>query len=268
MRRWTALRARSAAEPARRARPPRPTARPELGGEEVDLLARAGGARGVAEGLGLGERVAQIVEPAAVARARLVVEQLAGVAAVDGRVVGGARAPPTGRARESRGPGSATSRARYCRPRLSFRRKARPAGAGDRPVLALEHERRARRGAGRDRRGGRRRRRAVRHPRSRRRVERGGPGRACASASASARASASSAPARRVVVGRRGAAARAAESYCVRASSGRASRRPQAREGVLEVGARPRPSARGARRAAPSTRADRTLPLHLGHARA
>lgn len=66
---------------------------PELGGEEVDSFAGAGRAGGVAERLGLRERVAQIVEAAAVVGARLVVEQLARVATVDRSVLPPAPAP-------------------------------------------------------------------------------------------------------------------------------------------------------------------------------
>src|SRR5262245_45857938 len=88
IRRWTALRARSAAPPARRDRPP------QLGAQHLDLLARPGRARAVAERLGLGHRLLQVLEAALVGAARLVVQQFAGIARVDRLAGAAARALP------------------------------------------------------------------------------------------------------------------------------------------------------------------------------
>ena len=60
---------------------------PQLGAKKVDLLAGPCRAAGVSERLGFRERLAQILETAAVFRPRFVIQQLAGIAAVDRLVV-------------------------------------------------------------------------------------------------------------------------------------------------------------------------------------
>ena len=136
--RVTLTRARSAALPALRSRPPRPTARASSAADEVQLLAQPRGALDVVEALGLVEVLAQLDDALAVGGLGLGVEHRARVAAVaDGQLAGrGARgrAPDRRpRAAASTGPdtrsiawistsGCSSSVARYCRPLRSFRR--------------------------------------------------------------------------------------------------------------------------------------------------
>ena len=68
----------------------------ELGAQHLDLFLRPGRARGVAKRLRLGDRLLQVFQPALVAAARLLVQQLARVAGVDrlvraGMWIGGRR---------------------------------------------------------------------------------------------------------------------------------------------------------------------------------
>ena len=137
IRRWTALRARSAAEPARRLAAAEAHRAPELGGEEVDLLSGPGRAR---RHRTTRPRRASRADPRAGAGIRRAPRRRAARPASP-RSTSPLRASPASARHQVEHvdlpPGSATSRARYCRPRLSFSRNVVPC-VGDRPVLPLE----------------------------------------------------------------------------------------------------------------------------------
>ena len=84
MARVTFTRARSAALPALRSRPPQPDGASQLLPDELQLLAQARGALDVVKALGLVEVLAQLRDPLAVGGLRRRVQQLARVTGVGG----------------------------------------------------------------------------------------------------------------------------------------------------------------------------------------